>query len=165
MSDQPTLEALTAQIAALSDEQAVQVLALAVYRDRAPTPMDPQLEAHLREAAQGSETATLAAQPAAWDGDLARATLRYLADVAPEGAGDVQRAITVTSDDPTERFIDPASLIIGGLVLLALQTEVRLDRDQQGRWRFRFHKQPMRDSTLGAVLGKLISTYTPPSSQ
>ena len=164
MSDQRTSEALAARIAALSDEQAVQVLALAVYRDRAPAPMDPQLEAHLREAAHDADTAALAAQPAASDGDLARATLRYLADVGPERAGDVQRAITLTSPEPTERFIDPASLVISGLVLLALQTEVRLDRDQQGRWRFRFHKQPMRDSTLGAVLGKLIGAYTPTSS-
>jgi hypothetical protein len=33
-------------------------------------------------------------------------------------------------------------------VVLALQTEVKLARNTEGRWTFTVHKHPMRDSTL-----------------
>jgi hypothetical protein len=36
---------------------------------------------------------------------------------------------------PAERFIDLVTLITGGLVLLALQTKIRLDKDTNSRWR------------------------------
>ena len=58
-----------------------------------------------------------------------------------------------------ERF-DPLTLAVGGLVILALQTEVTLERDKAGRWRFRMRKQPMKDSTLGSLLGKLVAAAT-----
>jgi hypothetical protein len=58
--------------------------------------------------------------------------------------------------EDTTRF-EPATLAVGGLVVLALQTEVTLSRDTAGRWRFRLHKKPMSDSTLGRLLSKLLS--------
>jgi hypothetical protein len=61
-----------------------------------------------------------------------------------------------TPAEATERF-EPLTLAIGGLIILALQTDVTLERNTQGRWKFRLHKQPMGDSTLGRLLGKLIS--------
>jgi hypothetical protein len=63
----------------------------------------------------------------------------------------------------------PARLRTGGLDLnIATHrrtahdsvAEVTLSRDAAGRWRFRLHKKPMSDSTLGRLLGKLLSTYT-----
>jgi hypothetical protein len=61
------------------------------------------------------------------------------------------------ADDPSR---EPA-LFVGALVVLALQTEVKLTRDSQGKWSFTVHKRPLRDSTLGLVITKLISTYFP----
>jgi hypothetical protein len=149
-------------IAALTDDQAVQALALVVYRDRPPTPADPDLRSHLQQAARDTDPTGLPVRPGASEGDLARGTLGYLATT--DRAADVERAVAITLGRPTERF-DPATLIIGGLVLLALQTEISLDRDPHGRWRFRFHKQPMSDTTLGTVLGQLIGAYNPTSGQ
>jgi len=160
MSDQIDKQGLAAQVAALGDQRAVQVLALAVYRDQTPPPTDPQLDARLREAAQQADADTVPVQPGVSDGDLARATLAYLAQT-PDRAQDVQRAIAITDSDPTVRFIDPVTLVIGGLILLALQTEISLDKDTKGRWRFHFRKNPMSDATLGNAIGSFIGAYTP----
>ena len=155
-------------IAALTDTQAIQALALVVTRGKPPAPSDPELESHLREAATNTTRANettasdVSILPPTTDADLARLALNYLATTA-EYAADVDRAIAITRDQPTERF-EPTTMVIGGLILLALQTEVSLDRDQHGRWKFRFHKHHMRDTTLGTLLGKLIGTYaTPPT--
>ncbi|HET9258293.1 MAG TPA: hypothetical protein VFO16_24270 [Pseudonocardiaceae bacterium] len=61
--------------------------------------------------------------------------------------------------DDTTRF-EPATLALGGLVLIALQTEITIDRDTAGQWQFRLHKKAMRDSALGRLLGKLLALYT-----
>ncbi len=61
--------------------------------------------------------------------------------------------------EDTTRF-EPATLALGGLVLLALQTEIKIDRNTTGQWQFRLHKKAMRDSTLGRLLGKLLVLYT-----
>jgi hypothetical protein len=158
----PPASPTSSRIAALTDDQAVQALVLVVYRDRPPTPADPDLRSHLQQAARDTDATGLPVQPGASEGNLARGTLGYLATT--DRAADVQRAVAITLARPTERF-DPATLIIGGLILLALQTEISLDRDQQGRWRFRFHKHPMSDTTLGTLLGQLIGAYNPTSGQ
>jgi hypothetical protein len=59
----------------------------------------------------------------------------------------------------TTRF-EPATLAFGGLVLIALQTEIKIDRNSTGQWQFRLHKKAMRDSTLGQLLGQLLALYT-----
>jgi len=45
-----------------------------------------------------------------------------------------------------------APLAISGRVLLALQTEIKVDRNAAGEWQFRLHKKALRDSTLGRLL-------------
>jgi len=60
--------------------------------------------------------------------------------------------------EDTTRF-EPATLALGGLVLIALQTEIKVDRNTAGQWQFRLHKKAMRDSTLGQLLGKLFALY------
>ncbi len=52
------------------------------------------------------------------------------------------------------------TLALGGLVLIALQTEITIDRNTAGQWQFRLHKKAMRDSALGQLLGKLLALYT-----
>jgi hypothetical protein len=68
--------------------------------------------------------------------------------------------ITRAIDDPGYSVRDPVTLTVGALVVLALQTEVKLARNTQGRWTFTVHKHPMRDSTLGHVISKLLA-YLP----
>jgi hypothetical protein len=45
-----------------------------------------------------------------------------------------------------------ATLAVSGLALLALQTEIKIDRNTAGEWQFRLHKKALRDSTLGQLL-------------
>jgi hypothetical protein len=59
--------------------------------------------------------------------------------------------------------LDPATLGVGALIVLALQTEVDLTRTDTGRWRLRIHKKAMRDSTLTQLITKLIGFYRPPT--
>jgi hypothetical protein len=112
---------------------------------------DPELSGHLA-----------AGQPAGTEGELARTALAHLA-ATPERADTVRRAISIAEDD-TSRFVEPDTLAVGALVLLALQTEVELTRTTGGRWRLRVHKQAMSDSTLGQLLAKLVALYRRSSS-
>jgi len=153
---------ITAAIEALSGDQAARVLALTVDHG-APLP-DPArlraLDSGLRDALAG-DGAGLAgyAAPggqAADPGELARATLVYLAAARPDLVPVIGQAVALADDSTRE----PA-LFVGALVVLALQTEVKLTRDSQGKWSFTVHKRPVRDSTLGQVITKLISAYFP----
>ena len=64
-------------------------------------------------------------------------------------------------DLPDRALRDPVTLTAGALVILALQTEVKLTRNTHGHWTFTLHKHPVRDSTLGKVISKLLSAYLP----
>jgi hypothetical protein len=167
MTADPVPADLAARIAALPDLEAPRVLALVLEQNqRVLDPLawrhtqtrlreavtDPQLQAHFAEPAAPRPTQT----------ELARTALAYLAETHPQLRPLIDRAIHLPPAAPTER-LDPATLAIGALVLLALQTEVKLERNPTGKWTFRFHKQPLRESTLGTLLAKLIATYGPPS--
>ncbi|MGH3963807.1 MAG: hypothetical protein ACRDRY_11210 [Pseudonocardiaceae bacterium] len=45
------------------------------------------------------------------------------------------------------------------MVLIALQTEIKIDRNTAGQWQFRLHKKAIRDSTLCQLLGKILALY------
>jgi len=94
-------------------------------------------------------------------GALARTTLTYLATDQPDTVPVIERAITMTAQGiGAPSRLDPLTLGVGALVVLALQTDVHLERTPTGTWRFKIHKKAMRDSTLATLLGKLISAYT-----
>jgi hypothetical protein len=140
-------------LAGLPDPHAIQLLTLVADHTTAlpdPTQLH-QLDTHLREAA------TLDDQPGPAEpvtaGDLARATLQYLA-TSPQHQQVVARAATIPAE--TTR-LEPATLTVGALVLLALQTEIKLSRDQHGHWKLDIHKQAMRDSTLANLISKLLT--------
>ena len=92
-------------------------------------------------------------------GDLARATLTHLSATRPELAPVIDRAVRLADD--TTRF-EPATLAVGGLVLLALHTEVKVERNTAGEWQFRLHKKALRDSTLGRLLGQPLALGSNP---
>lgn len=66
------------------------------------------------------------------DGDLARATLSHLAITRPQLGPVIDRATRLADDDT--RF-EPAMLALGGLVPLALHTEIKIQRSTTGEWR------------------------------
>jgi hypothetical protein len=149
-------------IAALTGEEAIRVLAdTADYQNRLPDQAQLRaLETGLCQATIDETTLSGYAQPGATAdaGDLARATLTHLAATRPDLVPFITRAI----GDPGYAVRDPVTLTVGALVVLALQTEVKLSRNSQGRWTFTLHKHPMRDSTLGQVISKLLA-YLPGS--
>jgi hypothetical protein len=145
----PTL--LPTAIAELSDPEAVRALAIvADYQGLGSDTADQaQVEGRLREALSDPSLADYAPQTTTYptDGELARRTLGYLIEQGPASAQLVEQAIDLAMS-PGERF-DLATFAVGGLILAALQSEVELERSPEGHWRFRLHKQPMRESTLG----------------
>ena len=157
------MTSLDATISALSSQQAIRVLALTADHT-APLPDPAQLSAtdrNLRDALPDSADLDEYAPPADQDGDpgdLARATLTHLAATQPDLVPVITQAITMADD--TTRF-EPATLAVGALVVLALQTDVKLTRSAQGKWSFTVHKQAMRDSTLAQVISKLLGLYRP----
>jgi hypothetical protein len=162
-------------IDALTDEQAINVLALVLDRNRrlpgqtALHDLAAQVAAAVEtgvEAEDGSELAVPEADGEVTSGDLARATLTYLVAEQPDAASVIERAIAMAGQGiGTPSRFDPITVGVGALVVLALQTDVQLERTTGGKWRFKVHKQAMKDSTLGRLLGKLISAYTGASGQ
>ena len=156
------MTSITDTIATLTGDEAIRVLAdTADSQNRLPDPAELRaLEAGLRDAASDDTGLVDYSQPSttADAGDLARTTLLHLAATRPSLVPVITRAI----DNPGYAVREPVSLTVGALVVLALQTEVKLTRNTQGRWTFTVHKHPMRDSTLGQVISKLLA-YLPGS--
>ncbi|MFD9092906.1 hypothetical protein [Streptomyces collinus] len=158
------------EIDALTDEQAIAVLALVLDHDRRLPDLARarQLDAQIGEAAgepvEVDGTAgpgVVAVDGAVAPGGLVRDTLRYLIAEQTEVAPVVERAIAMTRQGmgAPSRF-DPVTVGVGALVVLVLQTDVQLERTTAGKWRFKVHKKALSDSALGKLLGKLIATYT-----
>jgi hypothetical protein len=110
--------------------------------------------------------ASIQPAPAAGDdlaraGDLARAALVYLAGQGGESRDDVEHAL----DRPeTVGARDPITLVIVGLVVLALRPKIDIERDPEKGWKFGFKTEPLKDSAMAKVLGKLLSVISPGSS-
>ena len=104
--------------------------------------------------------------PAVWDdltraGDLARAALVYLVEQGGEQRDDVAHAL----DRPeTVGARDPITLIIVGLVVLALRPKIDIQRDPQKGWKLGFKTEPLKDAAMSKVLGKLLSVISSDSS-
>ncbi|MGH8904942.1 MAG: hypothetical protein ACRD0K_00090 [Egibacteraceae bacterium] len=114
-----------------------------------------QTQLLLREALSQPDLANLATpDPAATPGALARTALAHLARRDADTRQLVEQAIAVAP--PAGQRADPATLAIGALVLLAFHAEITLERDPAKGWSFRFHTKPLRNSTIGKLLGKLM---------
>jgi hypothetical protein len=159
----------TPEIDALTDQQAITVLGLVLdYRRQLPDPLRVQeLDAQVAQAAttldpqDATQLEALAGDEPTSPGQLARQTLTYLVSVQPDLAPIVQRATGMSTPGlgaPSK--VEPISMGVGTLVVLALQTEVKLDRGADGKWTFQFHKKALTDTALGTLIAKLIATYT-----
>ncbi|HET9657574.1 MAG TPA: hypothetical protein VFP72_19645 [Kineosporiaceae bacterium] len=168
--------------ASLGDEQAVGVLALVLDHDRRlPDPLRVQeLDAHLAQALTegtvvdadtgipiqfpGVEPGEVGGAGAVSAGALARDTLAYLAATRPGTVAVIERAIALQQQGTAVGSrIEPLTVGLGALVVLALQTEVLVQRGATGKWTFKVHKRAMSDSALGRLLARLIAAYTTPN--
>ena len=167
---------LVKRIGQLSDEDAVGALDLLLQHQNPDTSdisaMAAKEERQFRvalaepQARQEVEArAVMQAVPADWDsltraGDLARTTLVYLAEQDGALRDDVAHAL----DRPApvgER--DPVTLAIVGFVVLALRPKIDIQRDPQRGWTLSFKTEPLKDSAMSSVLGKLLSAIFPGS--
>jgi hypothetical protein len=155
---------LETRIANLDDSQAIEVLTLVADHEYPGSLTSgaaewADVEPRLREALADPELEPFVATATTFvgDGGLARATLAYAATSATL-AEVVDKAIDYV-EGPRERLAVPV-VAVGVLVLVLLQTEVKLERQSNGRWRFLFHKKPLSDAALARVLTTLISRFT-----
>lgn len=152
---------LAQRIRGLSDEQAVRAL-LALVEDQGLLPLASQLPqgAELEEAVDARDAK--AYQPldgtVVTEGELARAALEFVSDFHEELVGMVGDAVEY-AQSPTDRF-DLVVLPVAVLVVMILQTEVVMKRDQRGKWSLTIHKHALGDSALGRVLAALLSQIT-----
>jgi hypothetical protein len=79
---------------------------------------------------------------------LARTTLTYLADTDQTTRGLIGHALTIALRP--ERF-DPATLVIGGLVLLAFHADITLAHDPHKGWTFHFRTKALSQATTGTA--------------
>jgi len=151
------------QVDRLPDQQAIAVLALVLERQKLLPDATRlrELDAQVSAAAAESDIAqgVPAVTESVSDGELARSTLSYLLAETPALSSVIDRAITLSATDDGTRF-EPVTMAVGALVVLALQTDVKLERNTAGKWRLAVHKKAMSDSALGAVLTRLIASYT-----
>lgn len=155
-------EDLTSQIGDLSDEDAVAALAFVLDLEEASTQDVERLqedENRLPEAFANTPDLgeiTAAAGQHETAGDLARATLAYLA-----GQESVRPLVAQAVANPRRAGQrDPLTLAIGGLVLLALKSDVELKRTTSGKWSFHYRLKPTKDSALAGILSKLWGLAT-----
>ncbi|WPO70703.1 MULTISPECIES: hypothetical protein [unclassified Streptomyces] len=154
-----TREQLERDIRELSDEAAVRALA-AVVEERGLLPRAHAADWDGGELAETLESEDVAEyvgpdRPEVTEGELARATLEY----AASQGGDLSRTVGEAVDyarSPMQRF-DPVGLSVTVLVVVLLQTEVRVRRDTEGKWSLTIHKRAMKEAALGRVFTALLS--------
>jgi hypothetical protein len=151
---------LAEKIGALSDADAIAALAFVLDVEDASNEDMAQLEAEqdkLPEALNSTPDLGEVASPDAQasKGDLARSVLSYLA--GQEATGDLV-AKAVNRLRPAGKR-DPLTFAIGGLVLLALKTEVELKRSPAGKWTFHFRLKPTKDTALAGILTKMWGLF------
>ncbi|MFD4633029.1 hypothetical protein ACFVYR_05490 [Streptomyces sp. NPDC058284] len=153
---------LEREIRALPEETAVRALAVVVEERGllAEAGRCPWGDAELTEAATAGDLAAYLppGRPEVTEGELARATLEYVASRDEDMARTVGEAVDYARS-PMERF-EPVALSGTVLVVVLLQTEVAVKRDTRGRWSFTLHKRAMKDAALGRVFTALLTRLT-----
>ena len=167
---------LVERIEKLSDEDAIGALDLVLRHQNAGaddiTVRAGEAERQFRQALAVPETryelearALIQQTPADWDdltrgGDLARAALVYLGEQGGVLRDDVAHALGRPAP-VGER--DPVTLAIVGVVVLALRPKIDIEHDPLKGWKFVFRTEPLKDSAMATVLGKLLSAIFPGS--
>ena len=150
------------RISALDDGTALKLLAVLARAHRETESASVTADASLREELaaaieDGPDTPT---EPS--DGEAARAALMLLYR-DDQFAEPIEQLLT----GPAPRIMDMRLLgqeLAGGALLtvgllLALQTHVLIERDKDGRWRFKMEKKPTKDSLLTPIIRKLLARW------
>ncbi|MFJ2773866.1 hypothetical protein [Streptomyces sp. NPDC087300] len=150
---------MTQDVRELSDEAAVQALAV-VVEELGLLDAAHQYdwgEAELGETLDAGYVADYLTpgQPVASEGELARATLVYAASLGEDMARTVNEAADFARS-PRERSLI-VTVGVPVLVVVLLQTEVLVKRDTRGKWSLTIHKKAMKDAALGRVFTALLS--------
>ncbi len=151
---------LIGRIEGLSDTDAVAALVFVLDLEDASTEDMNELredETALAEAFDATPglDQDIAPEQGASRGDLARSALIYLA--GQEATGDLVGKAVNRGRPEGKR--DPLSFALGGLILLALKSDVELKRTPDGKWSFHFRIKPTRDSALAGLLTKLWGLF------
>lgn len=140
---------LAARIQSLDAATAERVLrAVARYRVSSGQAAEVAPDAALADELAAAAGATPDAGATA--GDLARAALLLLA--ADPEAGP---AVAAMLDHPPAESFSAGGLALGAAALVVLQSYIKFERTKDGKWSFKFEKQPLDTSLLGAVIAKL----------
>jgi hypothetical protein len=157
------METLSEHIDNLDDQAAMAVLELVLRRaGLAPDPFaTDQPEDQLREALRQPDLPSFASPQVTppSDGDLARATLLYLAAQDATFRTAIAHVVSRSpgaSDAPTR---DVGTFALGALVLLAMRTDLELRKQPGKGWYFDFKLKPLPTSALGKVLTMLYSKF------
>lgn len=86
------------------------------------------------------------------EGELARAALRLLAD------DPAHRPVltALVKGPPPQRYGVVETAAVVGVVLFVLGSHVVVERDPEGRWRFKFEKKPTDPRLLKTLMEKLM---------
>jgi hypothetical protein len=139
------------RIASLGDEAVglLQRFSLAQPKYDVPSALDASASEQMRKQLELSEEAI----PPPSEGELARAALRVIAS-DPEHRIGVQALL----DHPqAEKFVVAETGVLVPLVLIALQTHFRFERDQRGKWTVKVEKKPTDPTLLKDFVKKLLS--------
>jgi hypothetical protein len=147
----------------LSDEAALGTLALVLRREGlTPDPFAPEPpEEQLRQALRQPDLPPLGPPPGPppTDGEVARATLHYLAERNEHFRTAIEH-IAAHGGGPAEIPTRDAGLFtLGALVLLAMHADVELRKEPRKGWYFHFKIKPLPDATVGKVLRLLYSKF------
>ena len=151
---------LMGQIGGLSDADAIAALALVLDVEDASSEVLEQLQMTQDQLAEAFAStpglhAVTAPEQGATQGEVARAALSYLA-----GSESVRQLVGQAVARPRrEGQRDPFTFAVGGLVLLALKSDVQLQRTTSGKWSFSFRLKPTNDTALADILGKLWTLF------
>jgi len=151
---------LAGQIHGLSDADAIAALTLVLDLEEGTAQDLAELQADQARLPEAFATTpdlgeVAAPESGATNGDLARAALVYLAE--DEATSQLVSQAVGRPRRPGQR--DPLTFAVGGLILLALKSDVQLKRTASGRWSFSYRLKPTKDSALGSILAKLWGLY------
>jgi hypothetical protein len=143
------MNALSTRIQSLDDAQAEQVLqSVARYRLGSKQAEEIRPDGELRNALanEAMPEATVSS------GELARTSLLLLAE-EEELRGPIESLI----DNPPAQSFDPSLGVftVGMATLVILQTDIKFERKENGKWSISVKKKPLNADLLKAVIAKL----------
>ena len=154
---EPRARALVERVAGLSDEEAVRILATIAEARRGRGESVPVWDEGLAEALADEFGVERAAQPVS-EGEVARQALMVLA-LDAETAGPLAAMVARPGPERFDLGAVSGTLLLAG-AMMALQAQVEIERDKEGRWRVLVRKEAGKDGAIGPVVRKLVELIT-----